>query len=1303
MLLRAAIERFIGGSSRAWWLAAAAVAALLAAPVSAQPNAPPSFGSAPVTTATVNVAYQYSIIVNDPDPADSIVISANVLPDWLALADNGNRTATLSGTPEADDVGPQTVELVATDGDASVEQSFTVTVAPGGGPVAEPDSYETEQGEALSVNPPNGVLANDTNPNPGPLTAVLVTGVSSGTLTLAPNGSFTFTPAAGFSGNVTFTYRATAGPLQSNTATVTIAVAPGNAAPNAVNDSYTTPEDTQLTVTAANGVLANDTDADGESLTAALVDDVDDGTLTLNANGSFIYVPDANFSGQDTFTYRASDGDAQSNVGTVSITVSSGNDPPSAANDSYTTNQDTPLAVNAANGVLANDQDADDEDLTAVLVAGPSSGTLLLNANGSFNFTPAAAFAGSVTFTYQANDGTAASNTATVTITVSAVDRPPTAAPDSYTTAEDTPLTVPAATGVLANDSDPDSPATPLTAALVGSVSTGSLMLAPNGGFTFTPPANFHGTARFTYQARSGTLSSPSATVTINVTPVNDPPFISSTPPSSVAEGAAYSYTVTASDPDDTSLTFAAPTLPAWLTFVPPATITGTPGPNDVGVHDVTVTASDGTAAPVAQSFEITVQAVDNAPAISAIPPQTATELTPYSLDLAAFVTDPDTPANAITYRANGPLPAGLALSAAGVLAGTPTGPSDGPIRVLVADAANTVPLQFQLTVLRAERTDLAVAVSAAPNPVAINSPSTWTMTVSNQAAAVGVNGVTLDVSFGGDVPFRFDAPAPPGCTATPSGTGTALHCTLGPLAGGASTTVSITGSGGFAGDVFATAVVAVSGGAPIDETPRNDRATASLGIAQRVAPAAAQRVTGLAARAAAAGDFDADGFDDLVVATGTASGTVLLMNVVDPANPHRRVLSSVPTALGGEALGNDVAVADLDGDGDLDVVTASGAGAPSRVFLSSPAGFTTTALTAAAGDERAVAVADLNGDTFPDIAFATSAGIAVYVNQGAGGTFAAGPVVGAGDVRDVTLTDLLGDVLPELVAANASGDAAVYRNTAGAFAPELTLATGAATSVAAADFNNDQRTDLAFGRDTAAASGANPSDLVLLNTSGASGQFFLADELGSAATRQLVPADVDLDGDVDLVTVTGDGQQVYANVGGGTGTFALHPQQLAAAAASMAVPGSFSVDERVDVAVVAGGDVAVFYNDGSGNLGLGDAEPPTIQLRGEPSVVLNVGDPYTDPGATAMDATDGDVSARIAVTGTVDPNVIGNYTLTYDATDLSGNSAVPVKREVRVQAREAEGGGGGALALEAALLAVLAWLVRRRRTPLAA
>src|SRR5262249_47289336 len=154
--------------------------------------------------------------------------------------------------------------------------------------------------------------------------------------------------------------------------------------PVAGNDAYTTAEDTPLTVAAA-GVLGNDSDLEGSTLTAVLVSGPAHGTLTLNGNGSFTYTPNAHYNGAHSLTYKANDGGLNSNVATVSLTITALHDAPVAGNDPYTAVEDMPLTV-WPTGVFFNDGDVDGDALSATLVSGPAHGTLSLNANGSFTY-----------------------------------------------------------------------------------------------------------------------------------------------------------------------------------------------------------------------------------------------------------------------------------------------------------------------------------------------------------------------------------------------------------------------------------------------------------------------------------------------------------------------------------------------------------------------------------------------------------------------------------------------------------------------------------------------------------------------------------------------------------------------------------------------------------------------------------------------------------------------------------------------------------------------------------------------------
>src|SRR5207247_279090 len=262
-------------------------------------------------------------------------------------------------------------------------------------PVAVNDSYSTAEDTTLNVAAP-GVLANDSDVDGDTLSAVLVSQPTHGSLTLNSNGSFSYVPAANYNGADSFTYKANDGQADSRIATVSITITGVNDAPVAVNDSYTTAEETTLNV----APLAYTTlfrSVDGDTLSAVLVSQPTHGSLTLNSNGSFSYVPAVTYNGRDSFRSEERRVGKDSSIATVSITITGVNDAPVAVNDSYTTAEDTTLNVGAP-CVLINDSDVDGDTLSAVLVSQPTHGSLTLNANGSFSYVPAVTYNGRDSF-----------------------------------------------------------------------------------------------------------------------------------------------------------------------------------------------------------------------------------------------------------------------------------------------------------------------------------------------------------------------------------------------------------------------------------------------------------------------------------------------------------------------------------------------------------------------------------------------------------------------------------------------------------------------------------------------------------------------------------------------------------------------------------------------------------------------------------------------------------------------------------------------------------------------------------------
>jgi len=377
----------------------------------------------------------------------------------------------------------------------------------GGGVVAAADSFSTPEGQTLSVQAP-GVLGNDRGDS---LSASVVTDVSDGTLSLDADGAFSYTPDSTFTGTDKFVYEAADGD-STDQATATIEVTSDSTGGEdrvvAEADSFSSPKGEPLSVQAP-GVLGNDS---GDSLSAALVSGVSNGSLTLDGDGSFTYVPDSTFTGTDEFVYEAASGDSTDQAtATIEVTGDStgGGTTVVARPDSFSTPEGQTLSV-AVPGVLGNDSG---DSLSASLVSGVTSGSLTLDADGSFSYDPDASFSGTDEFNYQATDGDSTDQaTVIIEVTSDSTGGGPTVVvrPDTFAAAAGQTLTV-EAPGVLGDDSGSS-----LSASVVTDVSNGTLSLDADGSFSYTPDSSFTGIDEFDYEAASGD-STDQATATIEV------------------------------------------------------------------------------------------------------------------------------------------------------------------------------------------------------------------------------------------------------------------------------------------------------------------------------------------------------------------------------------------------------------------------------------------------------------------------------------------------------------------------------------------------------------------------------------------------------------------------------------------------------------------------------------------------------------------------------------------------------------------------------------------------------------------
>lgn len=555
------------------------------------------------------------------DPANGTII----------LDPNGNYIY----TPNANFFGEDSFTFVANDGNGtpSAPQTITLTVAPVNDAPMAADSSSAGAEDQLVTGSVQAIEIDSEN-----LTYVLDGGDDA--LTLNPDGTFSYAAGPDFNGPVTFTYHATDGELSSATVTHTINIAAVNDDPVANATSSSGDEDTDIT-----GVITPPSDIDGDtSFTYAANGQPAHGTVTIDEDGAFTYTPDLNFEGPDSFSYTVSDGNGGTATGTVSITVEGVNDAPVGVDASYSVDEDGTLE----DTISATDVDAGDS-LTYTLDDDVTSGVLVLNANGSFTYTPDDNFNGTDSFTYTVEDVDGETSTGTITLNVGAVNDAPVGEDDSGSTFEDSAVTI----DVLANDHDVDLGdvlsvthvnGEELTAngvevyedeVLLGVVTQGE------GGLLFTPASNYNGTATFSYTVSDGALSS-TASVSVLIDAQNDAPvsladeatmaedtiLLGQVPEATDVEGDSYTYSV------------AETTANGTLEFNPDGSFTYTPNENFHGTDSFSYFATDADDGEPA-TFTITVESVNDDPDSTASS-VTTEEDTPYEGTVLPNVVDPD-------------------------------------------------------------------------------------------------------------------------------------------------------------------------------------------------------------------------------------------------------------------------------------------------------------------------------------------------------------------------------------------------------------------------------------------------------------------------------------------------------------------------------------------------------------------------------------------------------------------------------------------------------------------------------------
>ena len=380
----------------------------------------------------------------------------------------------------------------------------------------------------LTTTGSSTLLANDTDAESDSLTAIGVSSPTNGTLILNANGTFSYVHNGSNTTTDTFSYKANDGTVDGNTVTITITINPVNDIPLTVSDTLTVNEAGTVTLKAsgASTLLDNDTDSEGDSLTAIGVTSPTNGTLTLNPNGTFSYVHDGSETTTDTFSYKSNDGTNDGNTVTITITINPINDAPIAIGDTLMGIYSATVTLTnvGSSTLMDNDYDPEGSSITAstTLSSNPTYGSAVVNANGTFSYTHNGTSTPTTDiFSYTVFDGNSYSSPATVTI---AFTIPPVGVADQITVSEAATATTltGGVTSVLNNDSDSDGD--PITAVLITNPSYGTLVLNSNGTFSYAHNGSETTSDTFTYAPNDGFINGNTVTVTITINPVNDRP-----------------------------------------------------------------------------------------------------------------------------------------------------------------------------------------------------------------------------------------------------------------------------------------------------------------------------------------------------------------------------------------------------------------------------------------------------------------------------------------------------------------------------------------------------------------------------------------------------------------------------------------------------------------------------------------------------------------------------------------------------------------------------------------------------------
>jgi autotransporter-associated beta strand protein len=644
-----------------------------------------TFTSSGVTTGTENAVYTYSITTSDVD-GNARTITAPTKPAWLTITDNGDGTATLTGTPLHANTGANSVTIRVNDGTVNTDQTFTITVADVNNASAFTSSGVTTgtENSAYTYN----ITTSDADGDSRTITAP----TKPTWLTLTDNGNgtatLTGTPLHANTGVNNVTIRVNDGTVNTDQ-TFTITVADVNNASAFTSSGVTT--GTENAVYTYN-ITTSDADGDARTITAptkpAWLSITDNGNGTATLTGTPL---NAN-TGANSVVLRVNDGTVNTDQ-SFTITVADVNNAPAFTSSGVTTG--TENAVYTYN-ITTSDADGDARTITAPTK--PTWLTITDNGNGtaSLSGTPLNANTGANSVTIRVNDGTVNTDQS-FTITVADVNNA-----SAFTSSGVTTGTENVAYTYNITTSDADGDARTITAP----TKPAWLSITDNGNGTATlsgtPLHANTGANSVVLRINDGTVTTDQS-FTITVADVNNASAFTSSGVTTGTENVAYTYNITTSDADGDARTITAPTKPAWLSITDngngTATLTGTPLNANAGANSVTIRVNDGTVN-TDQSFTITVTDVNNAPAFTSSGVTTGTENVAYTYNITT--SDADGDARTITAPTK---PAWLSITDNGngtaTLTGTPLHANAGAnsVTIRVNDGTVNTDQSFTITV----------------------------------------------------------------------------------------------------------------------------------------------------------------------------------------------------------------------------------------------------------------------------------------------------------------------------------------------------------------------------------------------------------------------------------------------------------------------------------------------------------------------------------------------------------------------------------------------------------------------------